>query len=61
MGRIMGPMNKRLTSAFVSLLALGCVTQTRPVFAASSFTNVDVVFKGAGWLKSGMIVHSTIP
>lgn len=27
--------------------------------AASAFSNVDVAFKGAGWLKSGRIMHST--
>lgn len=39
-------------------LALGALLSAGQV-AATSFTNVDVVFKGAGWLKSGMIMESS--
>lgn len=39
--------------------AFAIITAFASIAGATAFSNVDVVFKGSGWLKSGKIVHST--
>jgi hypothetical protein len=53
-------MAQKKSKATPSLLPMAAaLLLSAPPAQAAGFTNVDVVFKGAGWLKSGMIMEST--
>lgn len=48
-----------ISKAIAAAALLVPLMAAAPAQSAGSFTNVDVTFKGAGWLKSGMVMHST--